>query len=122
MTTNQTIDGVPRRVCHACVTYPRDAYCPVCDPTAQGKPVALYIEAAAQKLADCMDYPWKFMSVAGRSSMREHAKAVIDAALGSAEQPAPVALVLPARVAADHLNEMAQGWNSCIDEVIRLNK
>lgn len=42
MTTNQTIDGVPRRVCHACVGLPRKAYCPVCDddPAAQGEPVA----------------------------------------------------------------------------------
>lgn len=35
MTTNQTIDGVPRRICHACVSYPRDTYCPVCDPATQ---------------------------------------------------------------------------------------
>lgn len=44
MTTNQTIDGVPRRICHACVTLARNAYCPVCDdaPAAQhqGQPVA----------------------------------------------------------------------------------
>lgn len=37
------------------------------------------------------------------------------------EQPAPVAVVLPARIASDHLNEMAQGWNACIDAVTRLN-
>lgn len=41
---NQTIDGVPRRICHACVTLARNAYCPVCDdaPAAQhqGQPVA----------------------------------------------------------------------------------
>jgi len=35
MTTKQTIDGMPRSICHACVSYPRDAYCPVCDPAAQ---------------------------------------------------------------------------------------
>ncbi|MBU0792037.1 MAG: hypothetical protein KKC55_16435 [Gammaproteobacteria bacterium] len=41
------------------------------------------IEAAAKKLAACMDYPWEHMPEQGRASMREHAKAVIDAALGS---------------------------------------
>lgn len=41
--SEQTIEGVTRRVCHACVTYPRDAYCPVCDLAAQpqGEPVEL---------------------------------------------------------------------------------
>lgn len=37
------------------------------------------------------------------------------------EHPAPVAVVMPARIASDHLNEMAQGWNACIDAVTRLN-
>lgn len=36
-------------------------------------------------------------------------------------KPAPGAVVMPARIAGDHLNEMAQGWNSCIDAVRRLN-
>lgn len=39
------------------------------------------LEAAAKKLAACMDYPWEHMPEQGRASMREHAKAVIDAAL-----------------------------------------
>jgi len=65
MTTNQTIVGVPRSY---------DA------------------EAAARKLADCMDYPWDQMPEKGRDSMREHARAIVSAALsGNAEQPAPVA-------------------------------
>ena len=38
MTTNQTIDGVPRRICHACVTLARNAYCPVCDDTPAAQP------------------------------------------------------------------------------------
>ena len=52
MTTNQTIDGVPRRVCHACVTYPRNAYCPVCDPAAQpqGEPVSRALKYLARVL------------------------------------------------------------------------
>lgn len=39
------------------------------------------LEAAAKKLASCMDYPWEHMPEQGRNSMREHAKAVICAAL-----------------------------------------
>lgn len=42
-------------------------------------------------------------------------------ALLRGDQPAPVAVVMPERVAADHLNEIAQGWNACLDEVKRLN-
>jgi len=38
MITNQTIDGVPRRICHACVTLARNAYCPVCDDTPAAQP------------------------------------------------------------------------------------
>lgn len=41
----------------------------------------LDLEAAAKKLAACMDYPWEHMTEQGRASMREHATAVIDAAL-----------------------------------------
>lgn len=43
----------------------------------------LDLEAAAKKLAACMDYPWEHMPEQGRASMREHAQAVIGAALGS---------------------------------------
>lgn len=43
----------------------------------------LDLEAAAKKLAACMDYPWEHMPEQGRASMREHATAVISAALGS---------------------------------------
>ena len=57
---NQTIDGVPRRICHACVTYPRDAYCPVCDPAAQphGDPVAYRCRHSATE-------PWFFSDKPG---------------------------------------------------------
>lgn len=38
------------------------------------------IEKAAQKLADCMDYPWEFMPEQGRENMRNHVKAIFEAA------------------------------------------
>lgn len=38
------------------------------------------IEKAAQKLADCMDYPWEFMSEQGRENMRNHVKDILEAA------------------------------------------
>ena len=38
------------------------------------------VEAAAKVLAAKMDYPWEHMPEQGRKSMRENAKAVIDAA------------------------------------------
>lgn len=46
----------------------------------------LDLDAAAKKLAACMDYPWEHMPEQGRDSMRAHAKAVIEAAgAGSVE-------------------------------------
>lgn len=38
------------------------------------------IYKAAMKLAECMDYPWAQMPEQGKQSMRNHAKAVIEAA------------------------------------------
>lgn len=38
------------------------------------------IEAAAKRLASCMDYPWEHMPEQGRKAMREHAQSVISAA------------------------------------------
>ena len=38
------------------------------------------INAAAQKLAECMDYPWEHMPKKGRQEMRAHAVTVIEAA------------------------------------------
>lgn len=50
------------------------------------------VEAAAYKLAECMNYPWDHMPEKGKDSMRDHAKAIINAALlRKAEQPATVA-------------------------------
>ena len=43
------------------------------------------IEAAAETLSNCMDYPWEHMPENGRVLMRKHAKNVIDAALNPAE-------------------------------------
>lgn len=40
------------------------------------------IDAAAKKLAECMEYPWEFMPEPGRKNMRKHAQDVIDAAYG----------------------------------------
>ena len=44
------------------------------------QPVAYDLEAAARKLAACMDYPWEHMPEQGRNQMRAHANSVIDAA------------------------------------------
>lgn len=41
------------------------------------------IEAASQKMAECMDYPWAHMPEQGRTHMRKYAQAVIDAALAA---------------------------------------
>lgn len=38
------------------------------------------IDAAAKKLAECMEYPWEFMPEPGRKNMRKHAQDVIGAA------------------------------------------
>jgi hypothetical protein len=43
-----------------------------------------------------------------------------------AEQPAPVAVVMPDRlswsgIAPAHIRNQVKGWNSCLDEVTRLN-
>lgn len=44
------------------------------------------IDAAARKISECMDYPWEHMPEKGRSNMREHAKAVLDAARNALAQ------------------------------------
>jgi len=41
----------------------------------------LNIELAARKLAERFDYPWVYMPDKGRETMRQHAQAVLDAAL-----------------------------------------
>ncbi|WZB76787.1 hypothetical protein WJ972_15590 [Achromobacter insuavis] len=41
------------------------------------------LEAAAKKLAECMDYPWSHMLEKGRAQMRLNAQAVIDAAIAA---------------------------------------
>ena len=43
-------------------------------------PTDTQINKAAMKLADCMDYPWAQMPEQGKQAMRNHAKAVIEAA------------------------------------------
>lgn len=41
------------------------------------------IDAAAKKLAECMDYPWEHMPEQGRANMRKHAVSIIEAALST---------------------------------------
>lgn len=55
---------------------------------AEQRNAAVDIEAAAKMLAACMDYPWDHMPEQGRASVREHAKAVIDAAIKPTESGA----------------------------------
>jgi hypothetical protein len=45
------------------------------------------IDKAAMKLAECMDYPWAQMPEKGKQAMRNHAKAVIEAAAPEKGQP-----------------------------------
>ena len=42
-------------------------------------------DAAAKKLAECMDYPWGHMPEQGRKHMREYARSVVAAAIGISE-------------------------------------
>jgi len=39
------------------------------------------IEAAAKMLSKCLDYPWEFMTSQGHDSMRDYARATINAAM-----------------------------------------
>lgn len=47
------------------------------------------VDAAAKKLAECMDYPWNHMPEQGRAEMRKHAQAVLSAA--NCRPPPPTA-------------------------------
>lgn len=49
--------------------------------------VAIDIESAAKKIAERMDYPWECMPEQGRNSMRENAKAIVDAAMLNGVKP-----------------------------------
>lgn len=55
----------------------------------QPAPVAVVIdiESAAKKIAERMDYPWECMPEQGRNSMRENAKAIVDAAMLNGVKP-----------------------------------
>lgn len=39
------------------------------------------IDAAAKMLSKCLDYPWDFMTSQGHDSMRDYARATINAAM-----------------------------------------
>lgn len=60
-------------------------------PAAQHQPApvafVIDIESAAKKLAQCMDYPWEYIPEQGRQSMREHAKAVVEASMLNGVKP-----------------------------------
>lgn len=56
---------------------------PVSAPAAGDALPSFDIEAAAQKMAACMDYPWAHMPEQGRAHMRKYAQAVIDAAIAA---------------------------------------
>lgn len=49
--------------------------------------VVIDIESAAKKIAERMDYPWECMPEQGRNSMRENAKAIVDAAILNGVKP-----------------------------------
>lgn len=77
--------------------WPRDEVQALCiatpQPTqAQAGAVPLtdeQVDAAAKKLAECMDYPWDHMPEQGRAEMRKHAQAVLSAA--NCRPPPPTA-------------------------------
>ena len=55
-------------------------------PQAQRKPLMEeQLDKAGMKLAECMDYPWEHMPEEGKRNMRDHAKAIIEAAHGIKE-------------------------------------
>lgn len=120
MTTNQTIDGVPRRICHACVTLPRKAYCPVCDDApssqAQGDPVAW------QRKSKNVDGRWFALP---DSDVEEAIRLGYEVRKLYAEQSAQVAVLLPERREIGpnypYLSDLDIEWNACLDELKRLN-
>jgi len=88
----QASDGDPKDACELLVKGARSAWqfaeveidrVPVPAPAAGDAQAKFDIEAAAQKMAECMDYPWAHMPEQGRTHMREYAQAVIDAALAA---------------------------------------
>ncbi|WP_025856112.1 hypothetical protein [Pseudomonas sp. CHM02] len=152
MTTNQTIDGVPLKMLQDLVNGTRsehkealigmreflrallDAHpCPVqldgCDGSCataaqpQGEPVAVRLPARDESLGtaenDMYANGWRHGWNAYEHAVRQ---------LGPlyAEQPAPVAVVMPERRTFDPLDFVekrasADGWNACLDELKRLN-
>ena len=56
------------------------------DPVAESRAseaVTCDVEAAAEKMAECMDYPWAEMPEQGRAHMRKFAQSVVDVALSA---------------------------------------
>ncbi len=172
MTTNQTIDGVPRelKLCPRCANNGRSDDCPEC----HGR-VAWYDKPPSEAFTEwyCRN-PYEDLSNSTTAWMafkagRDHASAAAQKPAAQpqgepvawqyrvsagpqtgwslwhdgkgeefkqsyqvetrplyAEQPAPVAVVLPERKhhvhqGLSHTDAKADGWNACIDEVNRLN-
>jgi hypothetical protein len=91
MTTNQTINGVPRE--------------PIYQVRAYGEGWQDVDKARYEYCADLPGYKFRIVY---------------------AEQPAPVAVVMPERIenhdSGPTLSKLeAKGWNACLDEVTRLN-
>ena len=153
MTTNQTIDGVPRRLLdrmHSCargleasewaelralldapapadwqrgledadgnelVTVRADEYARLKAAQPQGEPVArLGVHHVLGAIHNVPGLP-------GVKGNHIHdLTALLNGVLTEAGQPAPVAVVLPERLAQKRF--YSDGWNACIDELKRLN-
>lgn len=159
MTTNQTIDGVPREALADFIEYSvpgpyeqrekwgadkaelralldAPAKCEMCDgsgrlgmglcqcfdkPAAQpqGEPVANPVIAYAESYRAMLRQGVENVSIWSVITGLERNIAPL-----YAEQPAPVAVVLPERMSDQQIinnTHCSEGWNACLDEVTRLN-
>lgn len=147
MTTNQTIDGVPRELLTqwlamfegGIASSPLSALRELTrkylqtDPAAQpqGGPVAWLAQAVGKggevyrNKSSTNEPTMRDIEIAWGQGVIDRFKIVIKPLY--AEQPAPVAVVLPERsnaVASANVSAKqayALGWNACLDEVTRLN-
>lgn len=129
MTTNQTIDGVSRELVEW-------AYCLSCSMGYRADPRTAQMRALLDKevsgdsrAPQTQGEPVAWLNVA-TGHVTTSAVVVMDwddekeqVQSLYAEQPAPVAVVLPPCATAQDFNDesMASGWNACLDEVTRLN-
>ena len=66
------------------------------------------IDAAAKRLAECMDYPWEFMPEKGRENMRQHARTIVSPTIAARDAQWAAMIGEPVAVAdmdlhADHM-------------------